>query len=48
MPIASDQQRESGHVSYVTFKNRSSMETQQCVKLVIIYKKAQEEIVLML
>lgn len=39
MPIASYQQRESVHVSYATFKNKSSMETQQCVKLVIIYKK---------
>ena len=48
MPTASDQQSESGHVSYATFKNRSSMEIQQCVKLVIIYKKAQEKIVLML
>jgi hypothetical protein len=49
MSIASDKQSESGHVSYATLKNRSSMETQQCVKLVIIYKKkAQEEIVLML
>jgi len=49
MSIASDQQIESGHVSYATFRNRSSMETQQCVKLLIIYKKkAQEEVVLML
>jgi ATP-dependent protease ClpP protease subunit len=40
MSIASDQQIESGHVSYATFRNRSSMETQQCVKLVIIYKKS--------
>ena len=39
MPIASDQQCETGHVSYATFKNISSMETQQCIKLVIIYKK---------
>ena len=39
MPIASDQQCETGNVSYATFKNISSMETQQCIKLVIIYKK---------